>query len=64
MKQSVKDYDVTVTIEEVAKARHFGDSDTAGILFILEKGLTNLSRGRRPASSFLRSGFNKPQEAL
>lgn len=64
MKQSVKDYDVTITIEEVAKARHFGDSADSGLLFILEKGLTNLSRKRKSAASFFPKGFNKPQEVL
>lgn len=61
MKQNEKAYEVTVTIEEVAKARHFGDSEDSGLLFILKKGLTNLSR---TTSSPLFSGkrFNKPKE--
>lgn len=61
MKRNAKAYEVTVTIEEVAKARHFGDSADSGLLFILEKGLTNLSRKSSPLFSGKR--FVKPKEA-
>lgn len=37
--------DLSLTIEDVAKVRRFGESVDDGVIFILVKGLTNLSFG-------------------
>ena len=60
MKKSAKTLDVTVTIEEVAKVRHFGKSENDGFIFILSKGLTNLNSKHE---KIFNKGFNKPWEA-
>lgn len=37
--------DLSLTIEDVAKVRRFGESVDDGVVFILARGLTNLSFG-------------------
>lgn len=42
MKKSARSFEVSLTMEDAAKARRHGESIEGGLLFLLSKGLTNL----------------------
>ncbi len=62
MKTSVKTIEVSLTIEEVAKVRHFGKSENDGFIFLLIKGLTNPKR-KLLSQKFLPRGLTNLKES-